>query len=99
VPRNTVVLHRVLRASPERVYRALLEPDALVKWMAPNGFTARVHQLDARAGGTFRMSLTNVLSGHSRSFGGEYLELVANGRNHHTDRFDEPGLPGVCWSR
>jgi uncharacterized protein YndB with AHSA1/START domain len=95
MPGNTVRLHRVLRAPPERVYRAFLEPDALVKWMAPNGFTAKVHQLDARAGGTFRMSFTNFSSGHSHSFGGEYLELVANELIRHTDRFDDPGLPGV----
>ena len=95
MPGNTVRLHRVLRAPPERVYRAFLEPDALVKWMAPNGFTAKVHQLDARAGGTFRMSFTNFSTGQSHSFGGEYLELVANERIRHTDRFDDPGLPGV----
>jgi uncharacterized protein YndB with AHSA1/START domain len=92
---NTVRLHRVLRAPPERVYRAFLDADALVKWIAPNGFTGKVHHLDARAGGTFRMSFTNFTTGQSHSFGGEYLELVANERIRHTDRFDDPNLPGV----
>ena len=95
MPGNTVRLHRVLRAPAERVYRAFLDADALAKWMAPNGFTARVHRLDARPGGAFRMSFTNFTTGQSHSFGGEYLELVANERIRHTDRFDDPSLPGV----
>jgi uncharacterized protein YndB with AHSA1/START domain len=92
---NTVRLHRVLRAPPERVYRAFLNADALAKWMPPNGFTAKVHHLDARAGGTYRMSFTNLTTGSNHSFGGEYLELIPNERIRHTDRFDDPGLPGT----
>jgi uncharacterized protein YndB with AHSA1/START domain len=95
MPANTVRLHRVLRAPPERVYRAFLDTDALVKWMAPNGFTAKVHHLDARIGGTYRMSFTNFTTGNSHSFGGEYLELLPNERIRHTDRFDDPNLPGA----
>jgi uncharacterized protein YndB with AHSA1/START domain len=91
---STVQFHRVLRATPERVYRAFLDPDALVKWLPPNGFTAKVHHLDPRAGGTYKMSFTNFTSGTSHSFGGEYLELVPNERIRHTDRFDDPNLPG-----
>jgi uncharacterized protein YndB with AHSA1/START domain len=91
---NTVKLHRVLRATPERVYRAFLDADAMVKWLPPNGFTGKVHQLDARVGGTYRMSFTNFSSGNSHSFGGEYLELVPNERIRHTDTFDDPNLPG-----
>jgi uncharacterized protein YndB with AHSA1/START domain len=91
---NTVELHRVLRATPERVYRAFLDPDAMVKWLPPNGFTGRVHHLDPRVGGTYRMSFTNFSSGRSHSFGGEYLELVLNERIRNTDRFDDPNLPG-----
>ena len=91
---NTVRLHRVLRATPDRVYRAFLDPDALVKWMAPNGFTARVHHMDPRVGGTYKMSFTNFTSGTSHSFGGEYLELVPNERIRNTDKFDDPNLPG-----
>jgi uncharacterized protein YndB with AHSA1/START domain len=91
---NTVRFHRVLRASPERVYRAFLDADAMAKWLPPNGFTGKVHQLDARVGGTYRMSFTNFTSGKSHSFGGEYLELVPNERIRHTDRFDDPNLPG-----
>jgi uncharacterized protein YndB with AHSA1/START domain len=91
---NTVRLHRVLRSKPERVYRAFLEPDALVKWMAPNGFTAKVHHIDARVGGTYKMSFRNFTTGSSHSFGGEYLELVPNERIRHTDVFDDPNLPG-----
>lgn len=92
---NTVRLHRVLRAPPERVYRAFLDADALVKWIPPNGFTGKVHHLDARVGGTFRMSFTNFSTGHGHSFGGEYLELVPHQRIRHTDRFDDPNLPGT----
>lgn len=91
---STVQFHRVLRSTPERVYRAFLDPDAMVKWLPPNGFTARVHQMDPRVGGTYRMSFTNFTSGTSHSFGGEYLELVPNERIRWTDRFDDPSLPG-----
>src|SRR5512138_1815775 len=91
---GTVRFHRVLRASPERVYRAFLDAEALVKWLPPNGFTAKLHHLDAKVGGTFRMSFTNFTSGHSHSFGGSYLELVPNERIRHTDQFDDPNLPG-----
>ena len=92
---NTVRLHRVLRAPPERVYRAFLTADALVKWMAPNGFTGTVHHMDARVGGIYRMSFTNFTTQQSHSFGGEYLELVPNVRIRHTDKFEDPNLPGV----
>lgn len=91
---NTIRLHRVLRAKPERIYRAFLDPDAMTKWLPPDGFTGRVHHLDARVGGTYKMSFTNFTSGKSHSFGGEYLELVPNERIRHTDRFDDPNLPG-----
>ena len=92
---NTVQFHRVLRATPDRVYRAFLDPDAMAKWLPPNGFTGRVHQIDARVGGSYRMSFTNFTTGSSHSFGGEYVELVPNERIRHTDRFDDPNLPGV----
>ena len=92
---NTVRFHRVLRAPPERVYRAFLDADALVKWLAPNGFTAKVHHLDARVGGSYRMSFANFGTGQSHSFGGEYLELVPNERIVHTDEFDDRNLPGT----
>ena len=91
---NTVRLHRVLRSKPERVYRAFLDPDAMVKWLPPHGFTGKVHELDARVGGRYRMSFTNFTTGSSHSFGGEYLELVPNERIRNTDRFDDPNLPG-----
>ncbi|MCP5305503.1 MAG: SRPBCC family protein [Chromatiaceae bacterium] len=91
---SSVRLHRVLRATPERVYRAFLDADAMAKWLPPNGFTGRVHALDARVGGTYRMSFTNFTTGHSHTFGGEYLELVPNERIRHTDSFDDPNLPG-----
>ncbi len=91
---NTVRLHRVLRAPAERIYRAFLDADAMAKWLPPHGFTGKVHHLDARVGGTYRMSFTNFTSGHGHSFGGEYLELVPNERIRHTDRFDDPNLPG-----
>ncbi len=91
---NTIRLHRVLRAKPDRIYRAFLDPDALAKWLPPNGFTGKVHQLEARVGGTYKMSFTNLTSGKSHSFGGEYLELVPNERIRHTDRFDDPNLVG-----
>jgi uncharacterized protein YndB with AHSA1/START domain len=92
---NTVRLHRVLRAPPERVYRAFLNADALAKWIPPNGFTGTVHHMEARVGGTFRMSFTNFTTGQSHSFGGEYLELVPNELIRYTDQFDDPNLPGV----
>ena len=91
---NTVRLHRVLRAKPERVYRAFLDADAMVKWLPPNGFTGKVHELDAKVGGRYRMSFTNFSSGSSHSFGGEYLELVPSERIRHTDQFDDPNLTG-----
>ena len=94
VATNTIRLHRVLRAPPERVYRAFLDPEALVKWMAPHGFTAKVHHLDAKTGGSYKMSFTNFTTGKSESFGGNYLELKPNERIRHTDKFDDPGLPG-----
>jgi uncharacterized protein YndB with AHSA1/START domain len=91
---NTVQLHRVLRAPPERIYRAFLDADAMAKWLPPNGFTGKVHHLDAKVGGTFKMSFTNFSSGQSHSFGGEYLELVPFERIRYTDKFDDPNLPG-----
>ncbi len=90
----TVRLHRVLRAAPERVYRAFLDADAMAKWLPPDGFTGKVHQMDARVGGAWRMSFTNFSSGHSHSFGGNYLELVPGERLRYTSRFDDPNLPG-----
>ena len=92
---NTVRIHRVLRAPPERVYRAFLTADALAKWIPPNGFTASVHHLDVKVGGTFRMSFTNFTTQQSHAFGGEYLELVPNELIRYTDVFDDPNLPGV----
>jgi len=94
VPTNTIKLHRVLRAKPDRVYRAFLDPDAMVKWLPPNGFTGKVHHIEPAVGGTYKMSFTNFTTGHSHSFGGTYLELVPNERIRHTDRFDDPHLPG-----
>ncbi len=91
---NTVRLHRVLRATPERIYRAFLDPDANCKWLPPHGFTCKVHHLDARVGGTYRMSFTNFSTGSSHSFGGEYLELVPNELIRNTDKFEDPNLPG-----
>lgn len=92
---HTIRLHRIVRSSPEKVYRAFLEAEALSKWIPPHGFTARVHHLEARVGGTFRMSFTNFTTGSSHSFGGEYLELVPHERLRYTDKFDDPNLPGV----
>ncbi len=94
MPTGTVKLHRVLRAPPERVYRAFLDAGALAKWLPPNGFTCEVHQMDAKVGGGFRMSFTNFGAGTRHSFGGEYLELVPGERIRYTDRFDDPNLPG-----
>jgi uncharacterized protein YndB with AHSA1/START domain len=91
---NTVRLHRVLRTRPERLYRAFLDPDAMAKWLPPHGFTGKVHQMDARVDGKWRMSFTNFSNGHSHSFGGQYLELVPNERLRYTSTFDDPNLPG-----
>jgi uncharacterized protein YndB with AHSA1/START domain len=95
MPSNTIRLHRVLRSKPERVYRAFLDPDAICKWLPPNGFTGKVHHMDARVGGTYRTSFTNFSSGASHAFGGTFLELVPNERISYTDTFDDPNLPGV----
>ena len=91
---NPIRLHRVLRAPPERVYRAFTNAEAMAKWLPPHGFAGKVHELDAKVGGKYRMSFTNFGSGNSHSFGGEYLELVPGKRIVHTDRFDDPNLPG-----
>lgn len=91
---STVQFHRVLRTTPERLYRAFIDPDARVKWLPPNGFTAKMHHSDPRVGGTYKMSFTNFTSGKSHSFGGTYLELVPSDRLRWTDRFDDPSLPG-----
>ena len=91
---NTIRLHRVLRAPPEKVYRAFLDADAMAKWLPPNGFTGKVNQLDAKVGGTYKMSFTNFTTGKSHSFGGKYVELVPNERICYMDRFDNPNLPG-----
>lgn len=91
---GTVNLHRVLRAPPERIYRAFLDADAMCKWLPPHGFTGKVHELDARVGGAYRMSFTNFTTGQGHAFGGKYLELVPNERICHTDAFDDPNLPG-----
>ena len=94
MPTGTVQLHRVIRATPERVYRAFLNADTMAKWLPPYGFTCKVHHMDAWVGGTFRMSFTNFGSGTDHTFGGEYLELVPDQRIRYTDRFDDPNLPG-----
>jgi uncharacterized protein YndB with AHSA1/START domain len=91
---NTVRFHRVLKAPPERVYKAFLDPEAKVKWLPPHGFTGRVHSMDAKVGGGYKMSFTNFTTGKSHSFGGTYLELVPNESLRYTDRFDDPNLPG-----
>ena len=91
---NTIRLHRVFRATPERIYRAFLDADAMTKWLPPNGFTGKVHHVDAKVGGTFRMSFTNFTTGKSHSFGGKYLELVPHQRLCYTDVFDDPNIPG-----
>jgi len=93
---GTVTLHRVLRAPPERVYRAFLDPDAMAKWLPPHGFTGRVLAQDLRVGGSYRMQFTQLSNGQAHRFGGEYLELVPGERIVHTDRFDDPNLPGKC---
>lgn len=92
---HTIRLHRVLRTKPERVYRAFLDADAMSKWLPPNGFTGKVHHIDPKVGGSFKMSFTNFTTGKSISFGGEYLELIPHERIRYTDRFDDPNLPGV----
>jgi uncharacterized protein YndB with AHSA1/START domain len=92
---NTVKIHRVIKAPPERVYKAFTDPAAMAKWIAPNGFTCTVHHMDVRVGGTFRMSFANFATGHSHSFGGEYLELKPSEKLRYTDQFDDPNLPGV----
>jgi uncharacterized protein YndB with AHSA1/START domain len=91
---GTVKLHQVFRAKPDRVYRAFIDPDAMAKWLPPNGFTGKVHEMDARVGGSYKMSFTNFSNGQSHSFGGEFLELVSNERIRHTDKFDDPNMPG-----
>ena len=95
MPTGTVRLHRVLRADPERVYRAFLDADAMAKWLPPYGFTCKVHHMDAKVGGTFKMSFTNFGTGNGHSFGGEYLELVPNEKVRYTDKFDDPNMPGA----
>ncbi|NDY92902.1 SRPBCC family protein [Ideonella livida] len=94
MPPGTVRLHRVIRTTPERIYQAFLSPQAMAKWLPPHGFTATVHEMDARVGGHYRMSFTDFASGHSHSFGGEYLELVPGERLRYTAQFDDPQLPG-----
>lgn len=91
---NTIRLHRVFRATPERIYRAFLDADAMTKWLPPNGFTAKVHHMEPKVGGTFKMSFTNFTTGNSHSFGGTYLDLVPHERICYTDTFDDPNLPG-----
>lgn len=91
---NTVRLHRVFKAPAERIYKAFLDPEAMVKWLPPNGFTGKVYQIDAKVGGSYKMSFTNFSNGQSHSFGGKFLELVPNERIRHTDQFDDPNLPG-----
>jgi uncharacterized protein YndB with AHSA1/START domain len=91
---NNIQLHRVLRAKPERVYRAFLDPDAMAKWLPPNGFTGKVHQMDPKVGGTYKMSFTNFTTGKSHSFGGKYVELKPHERIRYTDKFDDANLPG-----
>ena len=95
MPTGTVRLHRVIRATPERVYRAFLDADAMAKWLPPNGFTGKVHHLDARVGGGYKMSFTNFSTGSSHAFGGEYQQLVPNERIRYTDKFDDPNMPGT----
>ena len=91
---HIIRLHRVLRSTPERIYRAFLDAEAMVKWLPPNGFTGKVHHLDAKVGGSYKMSFTNFTNGKSHSFGGKYIELKPHERIKHTDKFDDPNLPG-----
>lgn len=95
MPANTIVLHRVLRAPPERIYRAFLDADAKAKWLPPDGFTGKVHEMDVKVGGGYRMSFTNFTTGQTHSFAGKYVELVPNERIRYTDQFDDANLPGV----
>jgi uncharacterized protein YndB with AHSA1/START domain len=92
---STIRLHRVLRATPERIYRAFIDPDAMVKWLPPDGFTGKIHSMDARVGGTYRMSFTNFTTGTSHAFGGKFVELTPHERIRYTDAFDDPNLPGA----
>jgi uncharacterized protein YndB with AHSA1/START domain len=94
MPTNTVRLHRVIRATPERLYRAFLDADAMAKWLPPNGFTGKVHNMEAKVGGSYRMSFTNFSTGHSHAFGGKYIELVPGERIRYTSAFEDPKLPG-----
>ena len=94
MPTNTIKLHRVLRTSPEKIYRAFLDADAMAKWLPPNGFTGKVHQMEAKVGGGYKMSFTNFSTGKSHAFGGKYVELIPNERIRYTDKFDDPNLPG-----
>jgi uncharacterized protein YndB with AHSA1/START domain len=94
MPTNTVRLHRVIRAAPDRIYRAFLDADAMAKWLPPYGFTCKVHHMEAKVGGTFKMSFTNFTTGNGHSFGGEYRELVPQERIRYSDKFDDPNLPG-----
>jgi uncharacterized protein YndB with AHSA1/START domain len=94
MPTNTIRLHRVLHAAPEKIYRAFLDPDAMAKWLPPNGFTGKVHEMDAKVGSSYRMSFTNFTTGQSHSFGGTYVELLPHERIRYTDKFDDPNLPG-----
>ncbi|HEX7768840.1 MAG TPA: SRPBCC family protein [Dokdonella sp.] len=96
---RTIRLHRVIRSTPERIYRAFTDADAMAKWLPPNGFTGHVHAIDARVGGTYRMSFTNFSTGQSHAFGGKYLELVPNERLRYTDVFEDPNLPGTMETR
>jgi uncharacterized protein YndB with AHSA1/START domain len=91
---NTVKLHRVIRTTPEKLYKAFIDPDAMAKWLPPDGFTGRVHSMDAKVGGSYKMSFTNFTNGQSHAFGGKYLEMVPGKRLRYTDRFDDPNLPG-----
>mgnify|MGYP001606405569 CR=1 FL=1 len=91
---NSVRLHRVIKTTPQKIYRAFLDPDACAKWIPPDGFTGKVHQMDAKVGGTYKMSFTNFTTGQAHSFGGKYLELIPNKRIRYTDKFDDPNLPG-----
>ena len=91
---STIKLHRVLKTSPEKIYRAFLDAEAIAKWLPPHGFTCKVHQMEAKVGGSYRMSFTNFSTGHSHSFGGKFIELVTNERICHTDQFDDPNMPG-----
>ena len=91
---NTIRLHRVLRATPEKIYKAFLDPEAMAKWLPPYGFTGKVHQMDAKVGGTYKMSFTNFTTGNGHSFGGTYVELTPHERIRYTDKFDDPNLPG-----